>query len=102
MTAFRFEWDEHKNRANRRKHGVSFEQAAQVFLDPLHLSVQDRIEGGEQRWQTFGMSAGFVLLIVAHTTIEHDAEGEVIEVVRIISARQADRKERQRYENDNG
>ncbi len=102
MTAIRFEWDEHKNRANQRKHGVSFEQAAQVFLDPLHLSVQDRIEGGEQRWQTFGLSAGFVLLVVAHTTLELDAEGDAREVVRIISARRANRQERQRYEDDNG
>lgn len=102
MTAICFEWDEHKNRVNQRKHGVSFEQAAQVFLDPLHLSVQDRIEGCEQRWQTFGLSAGFLLLVVAHTTLEHDAEGDAREVVRIISARRADRQERQRYEDDNG
>ncbi len=102
MTAFRFEWDENKNRANQRKHGVSFEEAALVFLDPLHLSHQDRVEGGEQRWQTFGLSAGFVLLVVAHTTTEEDAEGHIVEVIRIISARRANRKEKQRYENENG
>jgi uncharacterized DUF497 family protein len=55
------EWDETKNQANQRKHGVSFEEAAQVFLDPLHLSDHDRTEGGERRWQTFGLVAGFVL-----------------------------------------
>lgn len=102
MTACRFEWDENKNRANQRKHGVSFEEAAQVFLDPLHLSHQDRIEGGEQRWQTFGLSGGFVLLMVAHTTTEEDAEGQIVEVIRIISARRANRKEKRRYENENG
>ena len=102
MTAFRFEWDENKNRANQRKHGVSFGEAAQVFLDPLHLSHQDRIEGSEQRWQTFGLSAGFVLLMVPHTTTEEDAEGDIVEVIRIISARRANQKERQRYENENG
>jgi uncharacterized protein (DUF4415 family) len=48
----RFEWDEYKDRLNRAKHGVSFETARLVFDDPLHLSVQDRIEGGEARWQT--------------------------------------------------
>lgn len=73
---------------------MSFEEAAQVFLDPLHLSDHDRIEGGERRWQTFGLVAGFVLLIVAHTTIEEDAKGEIVEVIRIISARRANRKER--------
>ncbi len=102
MTAYRFAWDENKNRANQRKHGVSFEEAAQVFLDPLHLSHQDRVEGGEQRWQTFGLSGGFVLLMVAHTTTEEDGEGQVVEVIRIISARHANRKEKRRYENENG
>ena len=48
--SLRFEWDEAKNRANQRKHGVSFEEAAHVFRDPLQVSVQDRTEGGEQRW----------------------------------------------------
>jgi uncharacterized protein len=92
-----------KNRTNQRKHGVSFEEAAQVFLDPLHLSHQDRIEGGEQRWQTFGLSAGFVLLMVAHTIItQEEAGGDIVEVIRIISARRANRKEKQRYENENG
>ncbi|HEY6434643.1 MAG TPA: BrnT family toxin [Acetobacteraceae bacterium] len=98
----RFEWDEDKNQANRRKHDVGFEEAAQVFLDPLHLSDQDRIEGGEQRWRTFGLSAGLVLLMVAHTTAEEDVEGEIVEVIRIISARRANRKERHRYENETG
>lgn len=94
--------DEVKNQANQRKHGVSFEEAAQVFLDPLHLSAQDRFEGGEQRRQTFSLSAGFVLLIAAHTTIEDDADGKIMDVIRIISARRATRKERQRYEGENG
>jgi uncharacterized protein len=100
--AIRFEWDETKNRTNQRTHGVSFEVAAQVFLDPLHVSTQDRIENGERRWQTFGLTAGFALLVVAHTTTEYDEFGQVVEVVRIISARRADRKERRRYEEENG
>ena len=102
MTNLRFEWSEHKNRANQRKHGVSFEEAAQIFRDPLRLSVQDRIESSERRYQTFGLSTGVVVLMVAHTTREEDVEGESVEVIRIISARQADRKERRRYENENG
>jgi hypothetical protein len=50
----RFEWDEAKNFSNQRKHGVSFEKGA-VFLDPLYVSVQDRVKDGEPRWQTLGM-----------------------------------------------
>jgi len=45
MISVRFEWDEAKNHSNQRKHdGVSFEEARQVFQDPMHVSVQDRIE----------------------------------------------------------
>jgi uncharacterized DUF497 family protein len=49
----RFEWDEVKARSNLTKHHVSFENAARVFLDPLALTYQDRIEKGEiagKRW----------------------------------------------------
>jgi uncharacterized DUF497 family protein len=98
----RFEWDENKNLSNWRKHGVRFEQAVQVFRDPLYFSRQDRIEGGELRWQTIGLVAGLGLLLVAHTSIEYNEDGSETEVIRIISARQADRKERQRYERENG
>lgn len=103
MTGIRFEWDEAKNRSNHRKHdGVSFEEASQVFRDPLHLSVQDRIEGGEQRWRTFGAVGGFVILVVAHAMTEEDAEGGRVEVIRMISARRATPRERRRYEDENG
>lgn len=103
MTGVRFEWDEAKNRSNQRKHdGVSFEEASQVFRDPLHFSVQDRIEGGEQRWQTFGVVQGLVVLVVAHTITEEGVEGRSVEVIRIISARRATPRERRRYENENG
>jgi uncharacterized protein len=49
VTGIRFEWDEAKNVSNQRKHGVSFEEASQVFLDPLLVSVKDHIQNGEQR-----------------------------------------------------
>jgi uncharacterized DUF497 family protein len=91
----RFVWDDEKARANLRKHRVSFETAARVFTDPHALTVQDRIEGGEYRWQTLGMVDGITLLLVAHTLGE-DPDGE--EVIRIISARRANPKERKRYE----
>jgi hypothetical protein len=103
VTGVRLEWDEAKNLSNQRKHdGVSFEVASRVFLDPLHLSVQDRIENGEQRWQTFGTVGGFVVLVVAHTIREEGAAGALVEVIRIISARRATSRERRRYENENG
>jgi uncharacterized DUF497 family protein len=92
----RFEWDSVKAEANVRKHSVSFELVSEVFLDPFHLSEQDRIEGGEYRWRTTGMVRGQSLLVVAH--VVHDDVGE--EVIRIISARHATRVERKRYEQD--
>jgi uncharacterized protein len=101
MPDIRFEWDEAKSRSNQRKHGLSFEEASHVFDDPLRLSVPDRIEDGEQRWQTFGLVGGLVILMVAHTIIEEDSGEGIVEVVRLISARRADRSERRRYEEEN-
>lgn len=98
MTAPRFTWDEDKNLSNQRKHGVSFELAARVFLDPLCLSVQDRVEDGEQRWQTLGRIGGVAVVLVAHTFTEDGPTVEPVEVIRIISARVATRRERTRYE----
>ena len=92
-----FEWDPNKAEANRKKHGVSFETACRVFTDPFALVKQDRIEGGEYRWQTLGMVEGCLLLLVAHTV--RDENGT--EIIRIISARRASRKERRRYEQEN-
>lgn len=91
----RFEWDPAKAESNRRKHGVSFETATRVFADPFALTVQDRIEQGEARWQTLGIVEGYLLLLVAHTVWDDDDGAEVI---RIISARRAEPKERKRYE----
>ena len=94
--AIRFEWDSGKARRNWLKHRVSFETALRVFADPFQMSAQDRIEGGEPRWQTIGSVEGQVVLLVAHTVSE-DEDGEVI---RLISARKADPKEKRRYEQD--
>jgi uncharacterized protein len=91
----RFEWDLAKARINQRKHGVSFEDAMHVFADPYALFEQDRTnEAGELRWQALGLAGGVVVLLVAHTVRE---EGED-EVIRLISARRATGKERNRYE----
>lgn len=89
-----FEWDSVKAANNYRKHGLYFEQAVRVFDDPFHLSVQDRLENGEQRWQTIGIVQSCVVILVAHT-IRFESGTEII---RIISARKADRRERNRYE----
>ncbi|WP_039889151.1 BrnT family toxin [Acidiphilium sp. PM] len=96
----RFEWDPAKAASNLRKHRVCFETAIRAFADPLALTVQDRTEDGEQRWQTIGLVDGYCLLLVAHTVYEDDSEGQPVEIIRIISARKADRKERQRYEQE--
>ena len=90
-----FEWNDRKAEINYRKHGIRFEEAALVFDDPFAVSEQDRIENGEQRWQTIGMVGGCLLLLVAHT-VRFEDEG--IEVVRLISARRVNRKERRCYE----
>ncbi|MES2264191.1 MAG: BrnT family toxin [Pseudomonadota bacterium] len=92
---FLFSWDDAKNESNQRKHGVSFEAAKLVFDDPLHVTRQDRIENGEQRWQTIGMAGGVVLLLVAHTWYEADSG---VEHIRLISARRTSKLERKIYE----
>jgi len=95
-----FEWDEAKAQSNHRKHGISFDVAAKVFDDPLCRTEQDRIENGEYRWQTLGMVNGCLMLMVAHTVFYGgENSDESYELVRIISARPATRKERKRYEN---
>jgi uncharacterized protein len=92
----RYEWDENKNERNLEKHGLSFETASLVFDDPNALSIPDRIENGEERWQTIGMIENIVIVMVAHT-IKLEAESQE-EIIRIISARKATRAERQEYE----
>ena len=72
-----------------------FDTALRVFADPLVVIEQDRIEGGEYRWRAIGM-VEISLLVVAHIVWEEDDE----EVIRIISARRAERYERKRYEQD--
>jgi uncharacterized DUF497 family protein len=91
----KFTWDERKERLNVQKHGLDFTTAAQAFLDPYALTKQDRFENGEYRWQTLGLVGGLRVLLVGHT-FDEDEDG--MEIVRIITARAADPKERKRYE----
>lgn len=88
-----FEWDPEKARANLRKHGVSFDEAATVFLDVLSLTGDDPDHSvGEERFVTFGLSSTGRLLVVGYT--------ERSERIRIISARLATRAERRLYEEE--
>jgi uncharacterized DUF497 family protein len=75
--------------------------ALRVFADPFALMAQDRIEGGEWRWQTLGVVEDYHLLLVAPTFREIEDDGQLVEVIRIISARAADRTERRHYEQEN-
>jgi uncharacterized DUF497 family protein len=94
----RFDWDPNKAASNLRKHGVSFQTAVLVFADPNALVMQNRVENGEERWQAIGVVEGLFMLVVAHTVRERDG----IEVIRIISTRRANRREKRRYEEENG
>lgn len=90
----KFTWDENKNAINKTKHGISFETAKLVFNDPLHISIQDRYENGEDRWQTLGVINGIAVVLVAHAIYEENH----VEIIRIISARKATQQERKSYE----
>ena len=88
----RFEWDERKNVHNRRKHGVSFEEAETVFLDDQALLLDDPDPSGrEDRFILLGLSAAVRMLVVCHC---YRASGGVI---RLISARKATATERKGY-----
>jgi uncharacterized DUF497 family protein len=92
-TEIRFEWSPRKSESNLRKHGLMFEDAIKVFFDPLRRVDIEGDEHGEIRWRAIGQ-IGRRICIVSYTSRE---EGEV-EINRIISARKADRHERQGYE----
>lgn len=87
----RFEWDSDKAAENLRKHGVSFDEAATAFFDPLSVTIPDPDHSaGERRFITMGASSKGKLLVVAHT--------ERGSTLRLISARPASAAERKRHE----
>jgi uncharacterized protein len=91
-------WDPVKAQSNTVKHGVTFVQAATVLHDALALTVFDAAHSGfEERWFTLGMSDDNKLLAVSHT---YQHTGPIHVQVRIISAREATKRERQQYENE--
>ena len=92
MADIRFEWDQRKSAANRRKHGVSFEEAATVFSDENALLLSDLGHSDEEdRFVLLGLSASLRTLVVCHCYRKHE------KVIRIISARRATRTERTQY-----
>ena len=87
-----FEWDADKAALNLRKHHVSFEDAARVFLDPNRIETFDgRDAYGEDRWKTVGLVEPALLAVV------YTVRGEDGDVTRLISARKADAYERAQY-----
>jgi uncharacterized protein len=93
MAELRFEWDPRKAALNLTKHGISFSEAETAFTDELGLLLDDPDHSAtEHRFILLGLSAKGRLLVVVHTYREADA------VIRIISARKADRLERRQYE----
>ncbi|MGC2461038.1 MAG: BrnT family toxin [Steroidobacteraceae bacterium] len=86
-----FEWDEAKARANLRKHGIPFDEAASAFYDPLSVTIPDPDHSAsEARFVLLGVTVTGRLVVVAHT----DRSGRI----RLISARRPTRRERSRYE----
>ena len=89
----RIEWDRAKNEINRTKHGIDFETAQLVFDDPCCVTFVERVTDGEERWHAIDSIENIVILVVVHTYREEVSD----EVVRIISARPATRRERKLY-----
>ena len=92
MSEIRFEWDDRKDSANQRKHGVSFAEASSAFADEHGLLIgdPDHIED-EDRYILLGLSALLRLLVVVHCYRESDS------VIQVISTRKTSKSERSQY-----
>ncbi|MBT3933036.1 MAG: BrnT family toxin [Bacteroidetes bacterium] len=86
-----FEWNDKKALLNLQNHGINFEEACEVFLDPFVKSVDSEIVESEMRDKIIGMTEIWQVLLVVYTERDHD-------IFRIISARRATSKERRQYE----
>jgi uncharacterized protein len=93
-----FTWDPTKAQGNLKKHGIAFEDSVRAFADPHLVSDIESHVDGEDRWRTIAMLDGNIVVLVIHTITDLND----IEVIRIISARRADRKERRYYEESYG
>ena len=95
MSEIKFAWDESKNRLNKRKHGVSFEEAKTIFYDENAIQFPDPDHSQkEDRFLMLGVSHRLRVLMVCHCFREDDS------IIRIISARKATKKEIERYEEE--
>jgi uncharacterized DUF497 family protein len=90
---FAFDWDPRKARLNAAKHGITFDEAVTVFLDPaaLLLTDPDHSSPDEERWLLLGLSERGRVLLVVHAEIDDVT-------IRLISARRATRNEIARYQ----
>lgn len=92
MSDLRFEWDERKARGNLKKHGIAFQEAKSAFLDEHARVIADPEHSeDEDRFVLLGVSVKLRLLVVVHCYRENE------QLIRIISARKADRSERRQY-----
>lgn len=92
MKDIRFVWDPQKDKVNLKKHGIGFEEARTVFYDPQAVQYDDPDHSeDEDRFILLGLSARLNVLVVCHCYREGES------VIRIISARKADKKEREGY-----
>lgn len=88
----KFEWDYTKAKANKKKHQITFQEASTIFFDPLSDTFYDPGHSiDENRYITIGMSEFMNILVVAYT-YKND-------IIRIVSARKATKRERRYYEN---
>jgi uncharacterized protein len=95
-TSYEFEWDDAKAESNLAKHGVDFTDAMSVLLDPLAMTrFDDEHSDDEKRWVSVGRVGNDQLLLVVHTFI---ATAPNTALVRLISARPANKREREQYE----
>lgn len=94
---YTFEWDPVKARTNATKHGITFEQAAAVFTDPMALTIfdEDNSSDDEDRWITLGQTNGQHYLVVVHTY--RDQQDDTV-TIRLISARAATKHEIKQYQ----
>ena len=91
MGIINFEWDENKNTINKKKHGLSFEEAREVFYDDNAVLFDDPDHSvGEERFLIIGMAEYQKICIVSHCYRDND-------VIRIISAREATKNEKKTY-----
>jgi uncharacterized DUF497 family protein len=92
MYGLEFEWDQEKADYNYHKHGVSFEEATEVFGDPLSKTIIDSLHSSpdEARLIITGMSNNYQLILIVHC--------ETGDIIRIISARRANKMEKRNYE----